>query len=90
MESHSSNRAVHQETVPKESIKLDSHSGVKELSPALQTLLSIARARYTSHEELAKKFDDSQEFFSSKMKNFLDASSLCSRAALHTVVTSKN
>lgn len=90
MESHSPHRAAHQETVPEDGNKLDSHVGAKELSPALQTLLAIARARYTSREEVAKQFDNSQEFFSSKMANLLQGYNLIARAALRAVDINKN
>lgn len=90
MESHSSHRAAHQEKHPTDSNKIDAFKDVRELSETLQARLAIAKAMYTAKRNIAQKFDDSQEVFSSKAENLLLGYDLIARAALRAVDTNKN
>jgi len=54
------------------------------LPPELQKLLTKAKARYNEYMEVAQKFDDSQERFTSQAENLLKASELLARIALRS------
>lgn len=85
---HTSSHMTHKEKGPAvhvDSNTLETTLTRDQLDPALKAFLVIAKARYSSYKEVAQKFDDSQERFSSKMENFLKACSLTSEAALCAV-----
>ena len=96
MESHSSVHGTHKEKGSSGSVE-SKNLDIDNQPAALVAFNAIAKARYTSAKdkydsylEAARKFDDDQAKFSSKLENFLKACEIGAKAALLTDRTLKN
>ena len=74
-----SSNGTESQAVQKSVQNSSSHQG---LSPTLQALERIAKKKYSPYLDIASRFDDAQETFSSQMTNFMKGNHLTTRVAL--------